>query len=340
MSWREERLRLLDWLKETAEKYNFDWNCTCGEDQNIIFKMKFSGANEFDSERYYRIEVKFFTDSFNTRIYRARRKDLSGYTISHKTWKFVKYPKERFAPIKDSQEIFEDYITKIIKEKKLKEPQTVLTKDIVFRIFDEEYSRFGGTCFIKPRCHTSIGNNHRINEYIVINGKNCGPKICIIREYTCNNGGSWFTFSGIDEVTGNWRYIIHSADTEDDIRCKMFDIVNRICTGLRYCHNRLFESGATKYLRPDELIYMDHDEDILCKVMCAIKENTNNMSIKKVIFNNPATIVLWEDGTKTVVKKQKGERWDKEKGLAMAIVKKMHGNKSNYNDIFKKWCEE
>lgn len=59
---------------------------------------------------------------------------------------------------------------------------------------------------------------------------------------------------------------------------------------------------------------------------------------KKVIFDNPATIVYWEDGTKTVVKRQKGERFDKEKGLAMALAKKVLGNKGNYNNWFKEWC--
>ena len=48
--------------------------------------------------------------------------------------------------------------------------------------------------------------------------------------------------------------------------------------------------------------------------------------IKNVIFNDPATIVFWEDGTKTVVK-WKNEEFDKEKGLAMAYMKKMLGNK-------------
>lgn len=62
-------------------------------------------------------------------------------------------------------------------------------------------------------------------------------------------------------------------------------------------------------------------------------------SIKKVIFNNPATIVLWNDGTKTVVKCQNGERFDKEKGLAMCIVKRTLGNKSNYNNIIKKYIQ-
>ena len=59
--------------------------------------------------------------------------------------------------------------------------------------------------------------------------------------------------------------------------------------------------------------------------------------IKKVIFNDPATIVYWHDGTKTVVKAQDGEPFDKEKGLAMAFMKKVCGNKGNYNEIFKEF---
>ena len=65
----------------------------------------------------------------------------------------------------------------------------------------------------------------------------------------------------------------------------------------------------------------------------------NNPSIKNVIFNNPATIVFWNDGTKTVVKAE-NEPFDPEKGLAMAIAKKSLGNKSNYYNEFKKWLPE
>ena len=32
--------------------------------------------------------------------------------------------------------------------------------------------------------------------------------------------------------------------------------------------------------------------------------------IKKVIYNNPATIICWEDGTKTVVKCSEGDTYD------------------------------
>ena len=59
-------------------------------------------------------------------------------------------------------------------------------------------------------------------------------------------------------------------------------------------------------------------------------------SITNVIFNNPATIVFWSDGTKTVVKCDERDEFDPEKGLAMAICKKHFGG-GFYNDIFKKW---
>lgn len=60
-------------------------------------------------------------------------------------------------------------------------------------------------------------------------------------------------------------------------------------------------------------------------------------AIKNVIFNDPATIVFWADGSKTVVKAQDGDIFDPEKGLAMAISKKALGNKGNYCNELKKW---
>jgi len=59
--------------------------------------------------------------------------------------------------------------------------------------------------------------------------------------------------------------------------------------------------------------------------------------IVNVIYNKPATIVFWADRTKTVVKCQPGDKWSKEVGLAMAIVKKTYGNSGNYNNIFNQW---
>ena len=62
--------------------------------------------------------------------------------------------------------------------------------------------------------------------------------------------------------------------------------------------------------------------------------------IKQVIFHDPATIVYWTDGTRTVVKCHDGDIYDPEKGLAMAISKKALGNKVNYRNVFKQWLPE
>lgn len=59
---------------------------------------------------------------------------------------------------------------------------------------------------------------------------------------------------------------------------------------------------------------------------------------ERVIFNEPATIVFWSDGTKTTVKCHKDDGYDKEKGLAMAFMKRMYGNDGYFNEIIKKWC--
>ncbi len=55
--------------------------------------------------------------------------------------------------------------------------------------------------------------------------------------------------------------------------------------------------------------------------------------IEKVIFNKPATIVFWNDGTKTVVKATKKDKFDAEKGLAFAICKKLMGSK-DFHKVF------
>ena len=79
---------------------------------------------------------------------------------------------------------------------------------------------------------------------------------------------------------------------------------------------------------------------MLLKDLIEYCENDANTVIEKVIFNIPATIVFWSDGTKTVVKCSENDVYDPEKGLAMAVAKKFLGtNKShsNYMDVFKKW---
>lgn len=53
-----------------------------------------------------------------------------------------------------------------------------------------------------------------------------------------------------------------------------------------------------------------------------------NTHITKVIYQNPATIVFWSDGTKTVSKCDSNDTYDEEKGLILCIMKKVFPNKN------------
>lgn len=76
-------------------------------------------------------------------------------------------------------------------------------------------------------------------------------------------------------------------------------------------------------------------------VACIKEETTMNCdirsNIKDVIFSDRVTVILWKDGTKTMVRAGKRENYDPEKGFAMAVAKKMFGNKGNYYEVFKKY---
>ena len=55
--------------------------------------------------------------------------------------------------------------------------------------------------------------------------------------------------------------------------------------------------------------------------------------VEKVIYNPPATIVLWADKTKTVVKCSDDDVYSREAGVAMACLKKALGDQ--YKKFFK-----
>ena len=75
---------------------------------------------------------------------------------------------------------------------------------------------------------------------------------------------------------------------------------------------------------------------------CTPPNNISNPTIKDVIFNPPATIVFWSDNTKTVVKcDTTQEVYDPEKGIAMAMAKKLYGeNKYEYYNTFLHWLKK
>ena len=53
----------------------------------------------------------------------------------------------------------------------------------------------------------------------------------------------------------------------------------------------------------------------------------------KIIYNPPATIVFWEDGTKTVVKAMEGTVFNPYHGFTAALAKRVYGSSTRVNKI-------
>ena len=56
----------------------------------------------------------------------------------------------------------------------------------------------------------------------------------------------------------------------------------------------------------------------------ATNTNLSYLKIRKIIYNNPATIVIWNDGTKTVTKVGKDQEFSEYFGLLAAIAKRIY----------------
>lgn len=109
-----------------------------------------------------------------------------------------------------------------------------------------------------------------------------------------------------------------------------------IVGGLRHPYVTATLMGSIPF---DERLSTIEAHNELLKILSGNASN-GICEIEKVVFNEPATIILWKDGTKTIVKCQEGDTYDPEKGMAMAICKKALGNKGNYANVFKKWLPE
>ena len=118
-----------------------------------------------------------------------------------------------------------------------------------------------------------------------------------------------------------------------------FDRPNRNGSILKYNHCYMDTLGKVNNVEQDKegikmnVIFKNTYDATKVSV---VETNKALPKIKNVMFNNPATIVFWSDGDKTVVKCQNGEPYDPEKGLAMAISKKALGNGRGYYDEFQK----
>ena len=184
------------------------------------------------------------------------------------------------------------------------------------------------------------------NSYLCGKCKNCGTYFCNICDGT----------DRFVEDLGKYKKTDYTS-IRKETTMSVIDKIEWKVEGIELNNRYLEESSLQVTLNgyPTDLRITQHDLMTLDRVLeqklngrprmnyypansCYGITKPRPFAIKDVIFNDPATIVFWEDGTKTVVK-AKDEAFDPEKGLAMAFSKKMFGNEGNYYNNFKQWLE-
>lgn len=65
-----------------------------------------------------------------------------------------------------------------------------------------------------------------------------------------------------------------------------------------------------------------------------------NIKIKRIIFNPPATVIIWGDNTKTVVKCAEDDEFNPEIGVAMCYMKKIYGSRHAFSKKVESYIEE
>jgi len=115
---------------------------------------------------------------------------------------------------------------------------------------------------------------------------------------------------------------------------------------------KIIADNTTNYQNSVKIV----DDRLSSEVLAAITEKMNIREItafkmesaparpkdriEKVIFNEEkgTTVVIWNDGEKTILHLQEGDNWDKEKALALCYMKRILGNRGAFNEVLKKYC--
>ena len=150
-----------------------------------------------------------------------------------------------------------------------------------------------------------------------------GHKGTILPRYN----GDWVYFDGPD-IPSNYPQIrfIASVNTKPDPESEKAreEFLKTLA---------LFNIRNTVYGLPSASFYKPESKNDISK----LKMTYGCPGIKKVIFNEPATIVIWDDGTKTVAKCSEGDTYSEWSGLAFCICKKLMGDE--FHKVFKHWCD-
>lgn len=105
------------------------------------------------------------------------------------------------------------------------------------------------------------------------------------------------------------------------------------------CNNRVYLKVNDDYVPFESLAEIDLTDATFVidqralggYISCAPRQITP----RKVIFSGPKTIVIWEDGTKTIVGCAEGQEYDEYAGFCAALAKKIFGTTSKVKRMIK-----
>lgn len=69
------------------------------------------------------------------------------------------------------------------------------------------------------------------------------------------------------------------------------------------------------------------------------KKEPEKLTVKDVIYHDPATIVYFSDGSREVVKRCEFDEYDEQTGLLMCVAKKFLG-KDDFHKMLKKYVKD
>ena len=125
----------------------------------------------------------------------------------------------------------------------------------------------------------------------------------------CFMDGEWVDITEIKDAC------FRLAEEEEEIPDDDIPFCDRDCTGCCDCD----QLDEYEIVDEDEIdIDLYEGEELFWGIP----------DVRRIIFNDPATIVFWEDDTKTVVKCMAGEKFERYAGFAAACMKKMFGSTS------------
>lgn len=141
----------------------------------------------------------------------------------------------------------------------------------------------------------------------------------------CGENSSYINYS---DCCGNSSHIIPSSQFNFEISCPDYAEYYRRAL----CCPNVIEEKEEKLMK-DSVNAIDTVFDLIKE---QLTEYAQENCVKKIIRNGPATIVFWDDGTKTIVKRAKGTKDDIYMAFCSAFAKKMLGSNSRIQRIIKK----